>query len=178
MAAMLDKIHGFLVECDYAGSPIRMFLAGGMALHFHCGARYTEDVDASFSARLLFPPNELTVDYVREDGSAATLYFDANYNDVFALMHPDYRDDAVPWSGIGNERRLIHLYVLKPVDLAVSKISRFGAQDRADIVTLSRFGYFGANELNHRATEALDYYVGNLNYVRTSIQLICEELER
>ena len=177
LGAMLDKIDAFLKHGGYLGPPIRMYLAGGMAVHFHCGTRYTEDVDASFSARILFPADNLTVDYLREDGTPSTLYFDANYNDGFALMHPDYKDDAVPWQGIGNENRLVHLYVLNPLDLAVSKITRFGDQDRADIRALGAAGYFTANELRLRADEAMNYYVGNLDYVRTSIHLICEELD-
>jgi hypothetical protein len=62
MGQMLDKLDAHLRSGGYEGEPIRMFLAGGMALHYHCGARYTEDVDASFSARLLVPARELTVE--------------------------------------------------------------------------------------------------------------------
>ena len=80
MSAMLEKLDGFLRAGGCEGEPVKMFLAGGMAMHFHCGARYTEDVDASFSARLLVPAHDLTVDYVREDGTPSALYFDANYN--------------------------------------------------------------------------------------------------
>jgi hypothetical protein len=115
MSAMLEKLDGFLRAGGYGGEPVRMFLAGGMAMHFHCGTRYTEDVDASFSARVLVPAQDLTVDYIREDGTPSALYFDANYNDSFALMHPDYRDNAQEWQGIGNEQRLVQLYVLTPL---------------------------------------------------------------
>ena len=174
---MLDKLDVHLRSGGYEGAPIRMFLAGGMALHYHCGARYTEDVDASFSARLLVPAHELTVDYQRADGKASTLYFDANYNDTFALMHPDYRENAVEWSGIGNELRKVHLYVLTRLDLAVSKISRFSPQDREDILLLARVPFFTAGELRRHAVEALDYYVGNTQWVRETIDLICEEIK-
>lgn len=112
LSEMLDRIDAWLRTGGYAGSPVRMFLAGGMAVNYHCGSRYTEDVDATFSARLLLPAREMTVDYVRRDGTPALLYFDANYNDTFALMHPDYRGNALEWEGIGNEDRLVHLYVL------------------------------------------------------------------
>ncbi len=176
MAAMLDKLDAHLRTGGYAGDPVRMFLAGGMALHYYCGTRYTEDVDASFSVRLLVPARELTVDYLREDGAPSSLYFDANYNDTFALMHPDYRENAVEWVGLGNELRLVQLFVLSPLDLAVSKISRFAEQDREDIVSLARGGYFTPVQLKAHAMEALDYYVGNLDYVRLSIDLICEEI--
>jgi len=176
LSAMLDKLDAWLRSGDYAGEPVKMFLAGGMALHFHTGARYTEDVDASFSARLLVPSRELTVDYVRADGSPSTLYFDANYNTTFALLHPDFQENAVEWQGIGNERRLVHLYVFSPLDLAVSKISRFASQDRDDILLLAARGYFTAEQLKAHAVEALDYYVGNTHWVRGTIDLICEDI--
>lgn len=176
MSTMLDKLDSFLRSGNYSGEPIRMFLAGGMAMHFHCGSRYTEDVDASFSARLLVPANELTVDYEREDGFPTTLYFDANYNDTFALMHPDYRGDAVEWEGIGNESRLVHLYVLMPLDLAVSKLSRFSPQDREDILILARRGLFNTTDLRQRAAEALEFYVGDPKWLRLNIDDVCESV--
>ena len=176
MGAMLGKLDALLRGGGYAGEPVKMFLAGGMALHFHCGARFTEDVDATFSARLLLPLNELTVDYRREDGTPSALYFDANYNDTFALMHPDYRKNAVEWQGIGNETRLVQLFVLTPLDLAVSKLSRFSPQDRADIALLASRGLFTAEELRRYALEALDYYVGNTAWVRGTIEQVCAEM--
>ena len=77
MAAMLEKLDSHVKAGDYHGDPIRMFLAGGMAMYYHCGVRYTEDVDASFSKRLLVSAEDLTVDYLREDGTPSALYFDA-----------------------------------------------------------------------------------------------------
>src|SRR5690349_1541499 len=64
--------------------PIRMYVAGGAALHFYTGARISEDVDASFSHRVALPEN-LEVAYRDADGRARVLYFDRNYNDYFAL---------------------------------------------------------------------------------------------
>lgn len=176
LSAMLDKIDEFIRSGGYSGDPIRMFLAGGMAQHFHCGSRYSEAVDASFSARLLLPAIDLTVDYVCEDGTHFVLYFDANYNDTFALTHPDYRADAIEWLGIGNEKRLVHLFVLTPVDLAVSKISRFSPDDRSDILLLASSGLITGPSLRERAIQALDYYVGNTSWVRATIDQVCAEI--
>lgn len=177
LSRMLDKMDAWLRGGGYEGPPVKMFLVGGMALHFHCGSRYTEDVDASFSVRLLLPAKELKIQYQRQDGRDAILYFDANYNDTFALMHPDYRDNAVEWTGIGNGNRLIHLYVLTPLDLAVSKISRCSPQDRDDIKLLAQRKYFTSDELRQHAVEALDYYVGNLDWIKGTIDLLCEEID-
>jgi len=176
MSAMLNKLDSSLRSGGYTGAPVSMYLAGGMAVHYHCGTRYTEDVDASFSARLLISAKDLTVDYVREDGVPSTLYFDANYNDTFALMHPDYRESSVEWEGIGNETRCVHLRVLAPLDLAVSKISRFSEQDQADIHSLADAGLIAPDKLRAHALEALDYYVGNTAWVRGTIDIICSEI--
>ena len=176
MAEMLDRMDASILRGGYSGEPIRMFLAGGMAVHFHCGTRYTDDVDASFSRRLLLPASDLTIDYRREDGTPSALYFDASYNDTFALMHPDHQENADEWPGIGNENRILHLYVLTPVDLAVSKMARFSEQDREDILDLARLKTFTADGLRAHAAEALDYYVGDTSRVRQSIELICHEI--
>ena len=177
MSAMRDKLDGFLRSGGYSGEPVRMYLAGGMAMHFHCGARYTEDVGASFSARLLVPAQDLTVDYLREDGTPSSLYFDANYNDTFALMHPDYRDNAQKWDGIGNEDRLVQLFIVNPLDLAVSKLSRFSPQHRHDILLLALRRLFTAVELRNQAAEALDYDVGDTSWLRHNIEEVCEAME-
>lgn len=173
---MLDNLDGVLRSGNYGGDPVRMFLAGGMAMHYHCGVRYTEDVDASFSAKLLLAADELTVDYVREDGTPSALYFDANYNDTFALMHPDYRDNAKEWLGIGNEHRLVHLFVLTPLDLAVSKVSRFSPQDREDILQLASHDLISSRALECQATEALDYYVGDRSWLLHNVKEVCHEI--
>jgi hypothetical protein len=57
-----------------------MYLAGGLAVNNYCGSRYTEDVDASFSHRLLLPYDEMVVDYLRSDYTASMIYLDQNYN--------------------------------------------------------------------------------------------------
>jgi hypothetical protein len=82
-------------------------------------------------------------------------------------MHEDYQDDAVEFEGIGNLHRLVRLYVLSPVDLAISKISRFMEQDRTDSLDLASRNYFTADELEQRALAALGYYVGDLKTVMT-----------
>jgi len=132
---MLDRMDRSLREADYAGDPIIMYLAGGVAVNYWCGTRYTEDVDASFSRRVILP-KDLTINYRRKDGAEAFIYFDHNYNTSFALRHDRFEEDSIEGEGVGNERRRIHLRVLSPVDLAVSKISRFSEQDQEDIVAL------------------------------------------
>jgi hypothetical protein len=174
LSELLDQMDGSIKRGGYDGPPITMFLAGGMAVNFYCGTRYTEDVDAFYSRRVHVGPCE--VSYRHRDGNPSFLYLDNNYNPTFGLLHERHEQDAVEWQGIGNERRKIHLFVLSPVDLAVTKISRYSLQDREDILALASIGLFSAEQLRNRAKEALMDYVGDRAPVEKSIDLICRQV--
>lgn len=177
MSQMMDRMDGFMREGGYVGEPVKMYLAGGMAVHYHCGTRYTDDVDASFSQRLMLPFDELVIDYMRETGGQSCIYFDTTYNDTFALLHPDHRESCLAWEGIGNEHRLIRLLVFSPVDLAVSKLSRFSPNDQADILALAQHRYFDSAQLQTRAIEALGYYVGDTRWIHLNLKQISQEID-
>lgn len=178
---VVDKIDASVRASGYTGEPIQMYLAGGLAAHYYSSVRYTRDIDASFSKRLLLSPKELTASFIQE-GKPAILHFDANYNPDFALMHPDYQKDSREWKGLGNEQRIVKLNVLSPLDLAVSKLSRFSEQDQRDIQALARDRLISVDALRQRATEALEYYVGNkatlLGHLETAFADIARETSR
>lgn len=175
LRSMLDRMDASLREGGYEEEPIKMYLAGGVAVNFYCGTRYTEDVDASFSRRLVLP-QDLTVNYARADGSQAFIYFDHNYNTSLALIHEDFEMDSREWTGIGNEGRKVELRVFSPVDLAVSKIGRFSPRDREDIKAIAAEGLVNANQLRSRANQALLNFVGNKRALLTSIDLACRDI--
>jgi len=175
-AEILARIAGPLTGTDPERLPVHMYLAGGAAVHFYAGGRVSEDVDAAFSARMLLP-EDLDVGYVDAQGKSRLLYFDRQYNDTFALMHEDARKDSVPLTILGVDPRVLDVRVLSPVDLAVSKIGRFDDHDREDIAALARAGLIKAKAVVRRANEALDYYVGSKDRVRTSIDLACRLIE-
>jgi Nucleotidyltransferase of unknown function (DUF6036) len=139
-------------------STLNVYLAGGMAVHLYTASRVTTDVDAEFSGRVHLP-NDLMVEVTLEDGTQQIVYLDTNYNATFALMHEDHLDDAIPVD-LGVEH--IQVFVLSPVDLAVSKIARFAENDKADIAALVRLGLTSAAEIEQRATSALAGYIGGL----------------
>jgi Nucleotidyltransferase of unknown function (DUF6036) len=174
VSKMLDKIND-LIKFNVK-EPVKMYLAGGMAMNFYCGTRYTEDVDAFFSRRILIP-NDMTIPYKRPDEKDGLIYFDTQYNPTFGLLHEHAEDDAVFWAGIGNENRMVHLYLLSPVDLAVSKISRFSDQDQEDIIELAKAGLINAESLRSRAEVAIIDYIGNVENVKNSINIICDEIQ-
>jgi len=175
--SLLRRIQRHLARIPPAALPIRMFIAGGAALHIHTGSRVTMDVDATFSRRVLFA-DDLSVSWRDATGRARALYLDRNYNDTLGLIHEDAYDDAVPLDIEGVDPSILEAYVLTPLDLAVSKISRFSEQDRGDIETLARAGLIEAGALRKRAVEAVGGSVGDLRAVKLSIELACAIVER
>ena len=151
--------------------PVIACVAGGAAMHFYTGGRYTTDIDAKILARVMLDPNDLQVAYRGEDGHARLLYFDTQYNDSFALLHHSAYDDARPIDIEGVDARRLEVRLLTPLDLAVSKLSRFSAQDRDDIRELAAAGLIEGIGLRKRAEAALPDYVGNLERIKTSLDL-------
>jgi len=139
-------------ELDLCG-PLRVYLAGGMAMYLYVGKRATDDVDAEFAARVLVPD---LISPVGEEGWGE-LYFDTNYNSSFALLHENYQDDALT---VDLGLTWIDLRVLTPLDLAISKIARYAPVDREDIADLIRAGLTSASEIEARARDALAGYIG------------------
>lgn len=156
--------------------PINMYVAGGAALHFYTGERTSRDIDASFSHRIVLP-EDLEVSFRDADGAARLLYFDRQYNDTFALMHEDARDDSVSLKLAGVDPSVLDVRLLSPTDLAVSKISRLSSQDREDIESLARHKLIRSAPLRRRAEEALGGYVGNLETLRKAIDIACRIVE-
>lgn len=152
--------------------PVKMYVAGGAALHFYIGERTSKDIDAVFSHRIVLP-EDLEVTYRDADGAARLLYFDRQYNDSFALMHEDAHEDSVPLTLKGIDAGVLDIRLLAALDLAVSKISRFSSQDRDDIIALAKHGLLRSAPLRRRAELAAGAYVGNLDVLRASIELAC-----
>ncbi len=175
LAEIAGRIAASLANVAPHILPIRMYIAGGSALHLYTGSRVTRDVDAAFSHRIALPDN-LEAAYPGEDGNAALLYLDRNYNDTLGVLHEDAYDDANAISLPGVDAAILDVRLLSPLDLAVSKLGRFSSQDREDIQTLARSGLINADALRQRAEEALGGYIGNLDHLRGSIDIACKDI--
>ena len=169
-AKVVQAVASKVANADARSLPVKMYVAGGAALYLLTGSRPSEDIDATFSRRLILG-EDLEVAYRDADGRARILYLDRNYNDTLGLMHEDAYEDSVPAAIPGVDPALVEVRILAPLDLAVSKIARFSEQDRADIELLARTGRIDAKSLRRRAEEALGGYEGDLESARTSIDL-------
>lgn len=147
-------------------APIKAILVGGAAVHVLTQVRVSDDVEAVFSRRVL-PPQNLIVTYTDETGRQRRLAYDYNYFSAIALMHENFEQDSIPLNA-GVPGRL-ELYVLSPLDLAVSKLARFEEHDREDIQALAKRGMLDPDALERRANEALLDYVGSTQFVKYNI---------
>ncbi len=173
---VVSRIQDSLKDSQADALPIRMYVAGGAALHLLTGARVTEDIDATFSRRVLLN-DDIQVSYRDPDGRARLMYLDRNYNDTLGLLHEDAYDDSQPVDIPGVDAKLIEVRVLSPVDLAVTKLARFTDQDREDIQMLARQRLIDSSAVRKRAEEALTGYVGDAGPVRTSIDIACRLID-
>jgi hypothetical protein len=169
---LVQRIAAPLASVPKRALPIHMYVAGGAAMHFYTGERISLDVDAAFSHRIALPEN-LEVAYRDADGAARMLYLDRNYSDTLALLHEDSCDDSVALTLDGIDPKVLDVRLLSPVDLAVSKLSRFASHDRDDIAALARHGLITSKALRERAEDALGGYVGAIDRVRGSIEIGC-----
>ena len=176
LTKIIAKIVASLGDVNPKRLPIKLYVAGGAALHLRTGSRVTEDIDAVVSQRVLLG-DDLEVSYRDADGRARLLYFDRNYNDTLGLMHENAYQDSDPVDLPGMDGKVIEVRALTPLDLAVSKLARYSDQDREDIEVLAREGLIDAEALRARAEEALGGYVGNVKSVQISIDLACKLIE-
>jgi hypothetical protein len=167
---VVSRLESSLAGLSKSALPIRMYVAGGAALHLYTGERVSRDIDATFSHRIALPEN-LEVAYQDPDGAARLLYFDRQYNDTLGLLHEDAQDDSIPLVLEGVESRVLEVRLLSPIDLAVSKIGRFTSQDRDDIASLARRKLVTSAAVRRRAEEALRGYVGDTTRVQGAIDL-------
>jgi hypothetical protein len=153
--------------------PVKMYVAGGAALHFYLGERVSRDIDAAFSHRIALPEN-LEVNFRDTQGKPRLLYLDRQYSDSFGLLHEEAYEDSILLELKSIDRGVLEVRLLSALDLAVSKIARFESQDRADIEALASRKFFTSTALRRRAEAALRGYVGDLSRTRTSIELAVE----
>jgi len=160
LGRLFKRIERRLDGVDPGLLPLRVYVAGGAAAFLYTGERPSRDLDASFSLRVHLPA-DLEETYTDRDGNPASVYLDANYNATLGPAHEDAFVDAEPFAVAGLDPKRIDVRVLAPVDLAISKLGRFGEHDRDDVAAMARAGLLDAAKFERRAKAALTYYVGH-----------------
>jgi hypothetical protein len=170
---MFDNLDDWLTEqyTDLPDNAISVYLFGGCAMHLHTGARTSNDVDAELRKIKKLTLQEIAIKpvvYRDEKGLPKSLFFDGNFDTSIASLDPGYEDRAILLRT--TKSKLVSLYLVSPVDLAVSKLGRLEVNDRCDINTLYQRGLFTEQEFIEAATEALSYYPLRPDGLRFNIQ--------
>lgn len=159
---ILEYIDNNIIPENF-NSNIDAFIVGGAAVHIYTKYRVSTDLDAVFSHKLLIPKSPVV--FFDNNGSRQALRLDTNYTEVLALMHPDWRSDSIFANKVGR----IIAKVISPVDLAVSKVSRFADNDKEDIKQLSINSLIDYSFFEKRCKESLEYYVGSPSFINYNI---------
>jgi hypothetical protein len=121
---MFNNLDAWLAN-NYNNLPtgaVKVYIFGGCAIHLHTGARTSNDLDAEIEAIKRLQRADVIIQAVNfedEDGLPSILEFDRNFNTTFAPIHPDYKERA---RLLTTDFRLVHLYLISAVDIAVSLI--------------------------------------------------------
>lgn len=181
---MFENLDSWLVENhnDLPHDVVQVYLFGGCAVHLHTAARTSNDVDAQLkkSSDLILEKIVIKpVFFQNETGLRKSLFFDGNFDTSMASLDPGYEDRAIFLHR--TKSKLVSLYLVSAVDLAVSKLARLEINDRHDIKSLYRQGLFTQEEFLKIAYEALSYYPvrpdGLLFNIEQAMDLIREENE-
>jgi len=136
-------------------------------VHVHTRSRGSADVDAEVASHGYADRSEIigllgddAYVFFDEEGVSQMLELDPSFNTALGPLHEDYEDRVIrlkTQSAIPN----VEVYVASPVDVAISKLGRFGDRDQQDIQALLQLPSVDVDEFERLAREAIGYYVGN-----------------
>lgn len=160
---------------------VKAYIFGGCALHIHTNARGSNDIDVEFNSAKWLRGKDIVINNSRitykSGDKRFTLVLDGNFTPTLGPIHEDYQDDAIQLQKhLPNSP--LWIYVVTPEDLAVSKLGRFGEQDRNDILTLLKMKKMTLDSFTKRANEALKYYVGSVDTAKGSLDYIIRQYQQ
>ncbi|WP_020041735.1 DUF6036 family nucleotidyltransferase [Salipiger mucosus] len=128
----------------------------------------SDQVDVKWSHRVAIP-SDMQVFEVQKSEDPTDLRIvtvDGGLSDVFGSFPPGWEENSPEICRVGD----IVIHVMDPVDLAVSKVARFQDRDREDIRELAAHGLIDPERFEQRVTEALDFYVGDITFLRYNVE--------
>ncbi|BBI49767.1 hypothetical protein HORIV_21880 [Vreelandella olivaria] len=105
------------------------------------------------------------------------LELDASFNTTLAPLHEDYEDRVirlVTQSNVPN----VEVYIASALDVAITKLGRFGDRDQSDIQTLLQLPYISIEEFERLAREAISYYVGDETRILGNLKVMLDDYHR
>ena len=155
-------------------TPVKAYLTGGGAVHYYCNSRVSDDVDLIMQYTVKIP-EDLFVVWLNDEGTLEQVHYDHTYNSTFGLLHEDYEDRAIHMITIDEK---FEISLLSPVDLIISKLTRFAQNDEEDIANIITTGKVNKDELFELATDAINVGVGfQKSFVEINLHHVMEMFE-
>ena len=153
---------------------VKAFIFGGCAFHIHTNARGSNDIDAEIQAIQQLKKHDIVVflenndvEYLDDNNLETNLEFDRSFNTSLASVDPDYPERAIPL--VAN--RIVEVYLVSGLDLAISKLARLSDRDIEDIKELYLNSKFSLETFKKSANNAEMYYAtpeqlhSNIQYI-------------
>lgn len=162
----------------------QVIVFGGCAVHIHSQARGSADIDAEVASHGLVKKSDIVAlldedayVFTDEDGVVQILELDASFNTTLSPLHEDYEDRVirlVTQSNVPN----VEVYIASALDVAITKLGRFGDRDQSDIQTLLQLPYMNIEEFERLAREAISYYVGDETRILGNLKEMLDDYYR
>ncbi|TDX31405.1 hypothetical protein DFO67_1032 [Modicisalibacter xianhensis] len=157
---------------------------GGCAVHIHTQTRGSADVDVEVASHgyadkpdIVALLNEDAYVFSDEEGVTQMLELDTSFNTTLAPLHEDYEDRVirlVTQSHVPN----VEIYVASALDVAISKLGRFGERDQQDIQALLQHPSVSVEAFERLAREAISYYVGDETRILGNLNVVLNDYHR
>lgn len=159
----------------------QVIVFGGCAVHIHTQSRGSADIDAEVASHGYADKSEIIAllgedAYVfpDEEGVTQMLELDLNFNTTLSPLHEDYEDRVVRLITQSNVPN-VEVYVASAIDVAISKLGRFGERDQHDIQALLQLHRVDVEEFERLAREAIGYYVGDQTRILGNLSVVLED---
>lgn len=158
--------------CDAETGGCKVYIFGGCAIHLLTNSRGSNDLDVEVEAAQRLSLSEVVIDlndvyFDDPKEGQSLLVLDENFNiGLSPVVSPDYKNRAWLLESFGGS---LDVYVLAPIDLAISKLVRCAADDVQDILSLFSCGHLTLEEFQNKAEEASCFYT-NPEKLRSNIE--------
>ncbi len=165
--AFRDHLRALAGRIGPFGRPVEVRIAGDLALSYYTGHRVPGDAEVNCSQRIAIPVDMQVFEVPDPTGatgcSPVALHPGAGESGFYPQ---DWEARAMAIGEVGP----FVLFVMDPVDLAVSKLVRFSPQDREDIRQLISRRMLDRELLEERTKRALEACIGDAEAVRRNFE--------
>ncbi|MBK1621657.1 hypothetical protein CKO42_25340 [Lamprobacter modestohalophilus] len=162
----------------------QVIVFGGCAVHVHTQARGSADVDAEMASHGYADPAEIVAllgedayVFTNEEGVTQMLELDPSFNTTLAPLHEDYESRVIRLMTQSSVRN-VEVYVASALDVAITKLGRFGDRDQQDILALLQLREVDVGEFERLTREAISYAVGDHARLLGNLNVVLDSYNR